>query len=165
MKFFICNPLPKNFIILHSEEFLIFKILYPSPAARHYFACRIYNDFSAVVLPFLKSFSIKIKHNPIQPSFFWHFNLKDCKFSHKTAKFIKKTLQNFSLCTVFSWDAYDRKKRRMKSSFEYRIDFLFFVFLAFLVYNPRFLKSCDKNTKKNCIYQNEYVCSGILKFF
>ena len=56
------------------------------------------------------------------------------------------------------------EKRRMKSSFEYKIDFLFFVLLAFLVYNPRFLKSCDKNTK-NCIYQNEYVCSGILKVF
>ena len=56
------------------------------------------------------------------------------------------------------------EKRRMKSSFEYKIDFLFFVFLAFLVYNPRFLKSCDKNTK-NCIYQNEYVCSGILEVF
>ena len=127
MKFFICNPLPKNFIILHSEEFLIFKILYPSPAARHYFACRIYNDFSAVVLPFLKSFSIKIKHNPIQPSFFGHFNLtrlqiftQDCKI------YPKKTLQNFSLCTVFSWDAYGRRKK--KNEIVFRIWNWFFVF-------------------------------------
>merc|ERR1712203_200730 len=83
----------------------------------------------------------------------------------KTAKFIKKTLQNFSLCTVLVETLMTEEKRRMKSSFEYRIDFLFFVFLAFLVYNPRFLKSCDKNTKKNCSYQKEEVCSGILKFF
>ena len=76
---------------------------------------------------------------------------KPCKISH-CALFLVETLMT-------------EEKRRMKSSFEYRIDFLFFVFLAFLVYNPRFLKSCDKNTKKNCIYQNEYVCSGILKFF